>query len=316
MPLISIVIPTYRAVDCLILCVKSLAQCELRELMEVCIYGDGGGEEADKAIKQCSLLLEKANVKCHAFYNPQNLGNTPAVNRVAAMATGEWLFFCNDDMVFPKNWLNICMPLLQPNRILSVSCIEPPIAGHAPASCFYAHNLGVDPTNFDTTKLEAFNSTVCQKNMRTEIGVNYPFFVEKNLFEKVGRADERFSGPYHDPDLHLRFRLAGAEMVRTQACALYHFSGMSLRFVAENTGVKKRKNSLSWVRKENQARLLFIEKWGTKPRSRFGEIPRTRAKEPFVWGSAPALAKVSVQLLLAWEKFRIAWRELRYRLSE
>jgi GT2 family glycosyltransferase len=312
MPLISVVIPTYQAIDCLILCAESLAACEAKDQFEVCIYGDGGGDAAEKAMETCQTILKNAGVSCKTFYNPQNLGNTPAVNRVVAMASGKWVFLCNDDMVFPKSWLSICIPLLKDHRVLSVSCVEPSLAGHSPASCFYAQNLGVDPVNFDTEPLENFNRSIAHKSSELEVGANYPFFVEKSLFEKVGAADERFSGPYHDPDLYLRFKLSGAEMVRTQGCALYHFSGMSLRFVSENVGVKKRKNSLRWVRKENEARLAFIRKWGAKPRSRFGEIPRTRATQPFAYDTASFWQKASLRLLVEFERLRAKLRERRY----
>ena len=312
MPLISVVIPTYKAHDCLILCAKSLAKCKNKELIEICIYGDGGGDAARDALETCRQIFADVGLGCHLFYNPQNLGNTPAVNRAVEMATGEWIFLCNDDMVFPENWLSVCVVLLQKNRVLSVSCVEPNLGGHKPSSYFYSFNMGVDPLNFDSKPLNSFNESICEKHTELETGVNYPFFVERELFYAVGAADEMFSGPYHDPDLFLRFRIHGAEMVRTQACALYHFSGMSLRFLNDNSASKKRTKSRKWVQNENEARLKFIRKWGAKPRSRFGEIPKTRAQTPMNWQTANAWLKVSVTLLIAWETLRGRLRELRY----
>jgi GT2 family glycosyltransferase len=311
-PFISVVIPTYKAVDCLMLCVRSLVRCEGKEKLEVCLYGDGGGEASRKALEECRQMLESAGLRFHVIYNPQNLGNTPAVNRVVAMATGDWFFLCNDDMVFPKNWLSVCGPLLQKNRVLSMSCIEPPVCGHQPCRYFYAQNMGIEPERFSLGTLDDFNKSIAQKEQALEAGVNYPFFAERELFLGVGGADERFSGPYHDPDLFLRFRLHGVEMLRTQACALYHFSGMSLRFLEQNAAQKKRKQTLKWVVQENEARLKFIGKWGAKPRARFGEIPRTRVQKTFDWESAPLWRRLSVSILLFWEHFRGRIREKRY----
>lgn len=312
MILVSVIIPTYRATEHLLLCVKSLARAASPFTFEVCIYGDGGGETAREAIAESERILNNAGVKCITFYNPENLGNTPAVNRAAALANGQWLFFCNDDMVFPNNWLSKCEPLLKPGRVLSVSCIEPPVQGHKPSRYFYASDLGLDPAQFEFNRLDNFVATHTATHSILEAGVHYPFFVERHVFERIGGADERFRGPYHDPDLFLRFRNSGLEMVRTQQTALYHFSGVSLRFSENNKKIKKRKKSRRWVDEENRARLNFIEKWGAKPKSKFGEIPKTDATAEFDWDSQSRANKVRVQILLAWERLRAKIRISRY----
>lgn len=312
MPVISVAIPTYRASQHLLLCARSLAQSEQRDTFEVCIYGDGGGEESKHAIAECEHTLRQAGITSRTLYNPQNLGNTAAVNAVARMATSPWMLVVNDDMVFPSHWASFCLPLLKPGRVLSLSCIEPPVGGHEPSSCFYRENLGLDPNAFDFQRFEDFAARI-PKNETLEVGVNYPFFVERSLFECLGGVDERFSGPYHDPDLFLRFKLAGAEMVRTQSCALYHFSGVSLRFEKEN---KKRRNSLKWIEQENRARILFIEKWGAKPRARFGSIPRTKSNMPIELAALTFEQRLQFKLLLLWERLRALLRTQRYRALE
>jgi GT2 family glycosyltransferase len=312
MALVSVVIPTYKASQHLLLCVQSIARSELAHVIEVCIYGDGGGDASREAIAHSAHILETAGIKCSSYYNPENLGNTPAVNRAAALAHGQWLFFCNDDMVFPRSWLQKCEPLLKSGQIVSVACIEPPVHGHTPSKYFYAADLGIDPTSFNLIALDHYIESVSECGPSEQTGVHYPFFVERQVFERLGGADEQFSGPYHDPDLFLRFRNSGFTMIRTRRCALYHFSGVSLRFA--NTPVKKqkRKKSKRWILEENKARLNFIRKWGAKPKSKFGDVPKTKATTEFNWNTEPITQKTKVRLLLLWETVRAKVRTLRY----
>lgn len=312
MKLVSVIIPTYKAVEHLLLCARSLARSDAAHLFEVCIYGDGGGEAARDAISQAEQLLRNAGIDCTTNYNPKNLGNTPAVNRAVALAKGQWLFFCNDDMVFPRDWLMKSAPQLKPMRVLSVTCIEPPVHGHMPSKYFIAANLGLDPNQFDIQKLDDFLTIHAKKEQILPQGVHYPFFVEHSVFEHIGGADERFSGPYHDPDLFLRFRNYNVEMVRTQETALYHFSGVSLRFSDKANHVKKRKKSLRWIEQENHARLSFIKKWGAKPKAKFGEIPQTNATTEFNWSCQSSSKKLQVHALLMWENIRAKLRIFRH----
>jgi hypothetical protein len=135
------------------------------------------------------------------------------------------------------------------------------------------------------------------------VGVNYPFFVASSLFWKVGGADEKFPGPYHDPDLFHRFKLADAELVRTPFVAPYHFSGLSLRHAESKT-----KKSLRWIELENVARLVFVRKWGVKPKSKFGKIPEVKASQLWEQKHKTTFDKTRFWFLLRWEVLRGRWR--------
>lgn len=303
---VTVAIPTYKASEHLLCCVCSLARSSLRVEFEVCIYGDGGGDASRQAIEECRRILSEVGIAHTCHYESQNKGNTAAVNCVVEMAKSRWVFLVNDDMVFPKNWLERIVPHLKSNRVLSLPCFEPDVDGHRPASCFVSLNLGLDPNCFDFETLDR-QSDAFGKNV-LETGVNYPFLVEKTLFEMVGKADETFPGPYHDPDLFLRFHHAGAELVRSLCCYLYHFSGISIRF-ADST--KKTGKSKNWKRLEIEARINFIKKWGAKPKAKFGDVPKTKALAP--WNSRQRTIVENVRLLslLVWEYARALWLKSR-----
>lgn len=321
-PLVSIVIPTYRAVECLELCVRSICEGGNLEEIEVCLYGDGGGDVPEKHLQKCMEFMSQRGVRHNCFYNPQNLGNTPALNRAIDLASGQWIMVCDDDCVFPANWLERIRHELTHKTVLSLLCIEPDVGGHRPASCFIPHNLGLDPEKFDLDALNNLNSKLSIGEI--EVGVNYPFLIERDILLSLGKGDERFKGPYHDPDLFLRFRNAKLRLIRSRATALYHFSGMSMRFSENVPAVvtspdqkpPKRTKSLRWLRLENDARMVFIKKWGAKPKARFGDIPKTSVSIPWEGRSHGLLETLCFIPLLWWEYARYWFRKGYFKFLE
>jgi glycosyltransferase involved in cell wall biosynthesis len=297
---VSVIVTTYTAAEHVICCIKSLIRVSeiFKSEIEIVIYGDGGGAKSKEAIDACEQILTSASVQNVCRYNPSNLGIVPALNAACALATGHWLYIINDDMVFPYDWWSLAKPFLAANRVLSTSALEPLTEFRKPARCFRPANLGHDPVSFEFKKVDQL-----QMKGPLEIGVNYPFFVERKNFNQVGGGDEIFPGPYHDPDLFHRFRLAGLELLRTPNLAPYHFSGISLRQINKGT-----LPSLNWVQRENAARLMFIKKWGCKPKAKFGEIPKV--KNLILWNdqSHNWKARIDLYLLLIWEQVRCAWR--------
>lgn len=316
-PLVSMVVTTYRAVDHLACLVRGLLRRPPDADLEVVLYGDGGGEASRAAIEACREALARAGHRVVAQYEAVNRGIVPALNAGCRMASGRWLLVVNDDMVFADDFLEQVRPWLAPGRVLSLTCAEPPLPGRRIAPVTHARDLGLDPTAFDHEALLRF----CRETPGAGLapGVHYPFLVERARFEEVGGADEGFPGPYHDPDLFLRFKLLGLDLQRLLRTQAYHFSGVSLRFTPDGAGqaaalAATARQGLAWVRKENAARLHFVRKWGAKPRSPFGEVPRTRATAPWAarrHGPADWLGYLG---LLGWEWTRCRVRELSCRL--
>ena len=308
LPKISVLLTTYTAHLHLSLCVVSLARISAKEKaqVEVIVFGDGGGTLSEKTISECKKFLSEQGIRCIEKYSHTNLGIVGALNMAALMASYPWLYIINDDMVFPKNWYFRIASLLTRNRVLSTSALEPLTQYRKPARCFRAANLGLDPTKFDLAAVDKL-----QIESELEVGVNYPFVVEKELFEKVEGADPAFPGPYHDPDLFHRLRLEGAELVRTQNLAPYHFSGLSLR--QQN---QSHLPSLNWVKKENEARMVFIRKWGCKPKARFGELPRLTATRTWALAQHTVFEKLRLEMLILWEQLRANWRVFILRLRK
>jgi GT2 family glycosyltransferase len=262
-PLISVLITTYNALDYLKLCVRSLQEHSAQS-HQIVIYADG----SKTATREYLENLRDSNIKWR--YEDRNVGITKALNRAAQMAGGQWLYFVNDDMVFAPGWDTNFIKHLAEKRVLTGTVIEPKQPNVGIARCHIARNFGLTHESFDWDTFLRETPNLAED--RTEPGINYPFLIEKTLFDAIGAVDERFSGPVHDPDLFYRIALSGAEMLRVRDSLCYHFSGRTLRFADGTERV-----SQAWIEGETEGKIAFLRKWGDRQRYSFGSVPQPRS---------------------------------------
>jgi GT2 family glycosyltransferase len=263
-PRISILLTTYNALDYLRLCIRSLLE-HSSEAHQIVVYADG----SKSATREYLETLNHPNIKWR--HEPQNVGITRALNRAAAMADGEWLYFINDDMVFAPGWDTNFIKHMQLNRVLTGTVIEPEQPNVGVARCHITKNYGLSHETFDWEGFVREAPTLAADEV--EPGINYPFLIQKTFYDGIGGIDERFSGPVHDPDLFYRIALAGAEMMRVRDSLCYHFSGRTLRFADGTARV-----SQAWIEGETAGKIAFLQKWGDRQHYSFGGVPHPRGK--------------------------------------
>ena len=278
--MISVLITTYNALDYLRICVESLRRYS-GEDVQIVIYADG-------SVAATHEYLETLPPEILWRHETQNVGISRALNRIAEMADGEWLYFVNDDMAFAPGWDIALLKHARPNRVLTGTVVEPEQPNVGVAPCHIARNFGLTAEEFD---LDAWAREAEKlKEDRVEPGINYPFLIEKELFTRIGGIDERFAGPVHDPDLFYRITLAGAEMVRVRDSLCYHFSGRTLRFADGRARVSR-----TWIEQETEGKIAFQQKWGEKQRYSFGGVPRPRHTVPDQKWPLPTRIKLALQ---------------------
>ncbi|HEX8552716.1 MAG TPA: glycosyltransferase [Abditibacteriaceae bacterium] len=289
--MISVLITTYNALDYLQLCVESLQRFSTCA-PEIVIYADGSRSETHDYLKTLPPEIKWR-------YEAENVGISRALNRVAEMASGDWLYFVNDDMAFAPGWDEALERHAIHNRVLTGTVVEPPQPNVGIASCHIARDFGltVEDFNLDEWAREAEKL----KESRVEPGINYPFLIEAELFRKIGGIDERFSGPVHDPDVFYRIALAGGEMLRARDSLCYHFSGRTLRFADGKERVSRR-----WIEDETAGKIAFLDKWGEKQRYSFGGVPHPPRHAPD--GKWSPLTRLKLELLKRRYRARAARR--------
>jgi len=269
-PLVSVIIPTFRALDCLKI---SLAEFLTEERCEVVVGLDGDRPDFRRALERHPVTLSVTE---------RRQGACATTNLAAAQARGDYLLFCNDDMVPGPAWLDAMLRPAGPKTVVSAVCWEP---GLIPAPPPHAvRDFGHHPGSF--RRDDFFAAARRETAAVTEPGVNYPFMISRTLWDRVGGLDERFEpGSASDPDLFIRLALLdpAPEMVRARGAVFYHFASRSSIFAGGRV-------SLGWKLHRRHGRLMFRMKWGRMWEHRFGQAPAAEGWRGIKPGPEPPIA--------------------------
>ncbi len=247
---------------------------------EILIYSDGSTDGTLAWLRTQRDLVWQ--------HDRTNRGICTAMNRVARMATREYLFFPNTDHVLAPGWDAALLERFAPQTVVSFQCIEPGTVPVAPI--FHARNCGSRWDEFDERRFHEAAREV-SKNQETP-GVNYPFALSKSLWEEVGGLDEIFNpGPANDPDLFYRLHFLGARMTRAEDVLVYHFSGKSSRMADEAKAEQR-----EWHEITDRNEKRFAEKWGEPYRYANGGLPDPGPEAKQRWARrVPAPPRVEVR---------------------
>jgi len=221
--LVSIIIPSLKKnEDYLNLCVNSLIE-HTSFSFEILIAENGEGTDF-----------------------PQ--GQCMAVNRVAKQAQGDWIMISNDDMYFPYDWDKKID--FEVSDCFSPNLVEPLEQGSAPP--FLKLHAG-NELNFNRDMVNYF--CLANKDEKIEHGMNFPVFIKKSLWDKIGGYDEKYDpwGSNGDNDLQNKIILAGVHPKRNRGMLVYHLGSKS------GTCVNGQIAHQDYWQKNWD---YFIEKWG------------------------------------------------------
>lgn len=242
---ISIIIPTYKSVEYLSLCLESIYKNQSNSQNQVVIVVDGTLNIVKSALETYKNLL---NLKVIVF--AENKGLAVSSNYGFYSATNKLCLNINDDNVCPKDFDFILTEVyykfnhlrktyITPNQIEPKSSIFKP---------FIIHDFGKDVNEFDLAKFTKEEQQF--RHSQRSIGWTFPFFIEKEMFLSTGGFDPMFeSGHVIDWELFIKLDKMGAAGIRTSECNFYHF------------GQKSSRTPESY-QKEAEAHKYFEMKWG------------------------------------------------------
>lgn len=240
---ISIIIPTYKAVDALELCLRSAIQGQ-KNINEIIVVIDGFYELHKETLEKYKEHIKILNLE-------ENLGLCKATNYGVYNATKDYILIANDDNVFGKNWDIKLLDSYEENSIISPNQIEPTFSMFKQ---FNITDLGRDPKTFDLDNFINF-STQINRNIIEETGGTLPIFCKKEDYLKVGGWDENYPmGLTADWEFFLKCQLSGMKMLRTYKTHFYHFESLSTR--------KDPQKSKERYILQHQATDYCIYKWG------------------------------------------------------
>lgn len=169
--------------------------------------------------------LARRHPRVQVIASPTNLGFAPAMNRLAAAATGRYLAFLNNDTRPQPAWLGELVQALRaaPAEVGAVSGL---ILDWEGQRLDFADGV----ITFDGHAFQrGYRKPVADARLPDE-GARLPFpcganaLIRREVFEAVGGFDADYFAYFEDVDLGWRLRLAGHPITFTRRAVIHHRS--------------------------------------------------------------------------------------------
>lgn len=215
-PAISFIIPLYNGLAHTRECLRTLQATLPAGLTHEILFVDDGSTDGTHE------WLATLGAPCRTLLNERNLGFAGACNRGAATATGELLFFLNNDLVLLPGWLEPMRGLLRRRKNAAlVGNVQLRTAtgalDHAGVHFDAKGKPGHDVTRPLLSRLLGWREVPAVTGAC--------FGLRRSTWEALGGFDEGFRNGGEDIDLCLRARAAGLRtLVSLRSVVLHHVS--------------------------------------------------------------------------------------------
>ena len=194
---VTIVIPTWRRPELLRACLQSLA-AQSEQRFRVVVVSNGGGADVESVVGEFARELE-----CRLISFPVNRGFAAGVNAGLERAETKYVAVLNDDVRLDPDWLRVLLDWLEAHpetsfctgTIFSDDGSRVDNLGDAVARSGAAWRLGFG-TPSDAPRDE---------NPRPLLAASWTaILLRRNVFDAVGKLDERFISYLEDVDFAIR----------------------------------------------------------------------------------------------------------------
>ena len=214
----SIIILNYNTCEYIKMCIESIRCYTQDEPYEIIVVDNGSNDG--------SVLWLKMQQDVRCIFNEINEGFPKGCNQGLEVASGSELLLLNSDTIVTPRWLkNMKLALLSRPEVGAVGCVT--------NFCSNLQEINAPYKGLDKlfTFAEEFNhSNPLQWERRLRL-VGFCYLFKREVFDKIGYLDERFSpGNYEDDDYSLRIWQAGYELLLCKDTFIHHKAKASLRF--------------------------------------------------------------------------------------
>jgi GT2 family glycosyltransferase/glycosyltransferase involved in cell wall biosynthesis len=260
-PRASIVIPVYNKWRYTEACLRSLAKEIQRSGFEVIVVDDGSSDETWDRLQQIEGIT--------AHRNAENLGFVGSCNAGAALATGDYLVFLNNDTQVAPNWLDTLLDTFDQHPrvgLVGSKLVYPDGRLQEAGGIVFSDGSGWNYGRFGDPRDPAHNY-VREVDYCSGAAIAIP----RELFAQRGGFDARYAPAYYeDTDLAFQVREAGLRVLYQPASVVFHFEGVTAG-TDTTSGTKK-------YQVINQQK--FLERWtAVLPMQPAPGTPIERARE-------------------------------------
>lgn len=246
-PIVSVIVPTYKQLNYTKEFLESLYTYTKIPFELIVVVNDS--EDGTK-----DYLQELSNKQSYLqiVVNSVNKGFPASINQGLKIATCGNYLIINNDVVVTDGWLE---------KLLDISNKDSQIGLVGPISN--------EVSGLQKDETAVYSSIEEMHKYASEISINnknkivhFPriaflcTLIKKEVIEKIGGLDERFSpGNYEDDDFCLRAQLAGYKTVIAKEVFIHHYGSKS--FKADGVEVYNERLNIN--------RSIFVNKWGVTP---------------------------------------------------
>lgn len=236
----SIIILTYNNLDYTKLCVDSIRKYNGSENCEIIIVDNASNDGTAQWLKQ------QNDIKY--ILNSENKGFPAGCNQGIEIAEKDNDIFLlnNDTVIMPNSIFNLRMGLYSDSEIGATGAVSNSVS--------YYQQINEQYNDFNGYMKFALRNNITNSlkyEERVKL-VGFAMFIKRNVLDKVGMLDERFTpGNFEDDDLSLRIIREGYKLLLCKDSYVHHFGSVSFKEKPQQYNELLRVNSNK-----------FKEKWG------------------------------------------------------